>query len=100
MQPSEDIPPVPPIPYVQDFAGGISQPRHRPLFIQTADLPEQVTPGTFTSFGSDHPGLTSFVTAGLCSEMTPTTETRAMAQAQRELCEMLGINLTDLDALK
>jgi len=32
--------------------------------------------------------------------MTPTTETRAMAQAQRELCEMLGINLMDLNALK
>jgi len=51
MQPSEDIPPVPPIPDIQDLVGGISQPpRHRPPFIQTADLPEQVTPGTFTSF--------------------------------------------------
>jgi len=46
------------------------------------DLPEQVTP------------------AGLYSEMTPNTETRAMAQAQRELCEMLGINLTDFNILK
>lgn len=28
--------------------------------------------------------------------MTPTTETRALAQAQKELCEMLGIDVQDV----
>lgn len=28
--------------------------------------------------------------------MTPTTETRALAQAQKELCEMLGIDVRDV----
>jgi len=37
------------------------------------------------------------MTGGLYSEMTPTTESRAMAQAQRELCEMLGIGIADLN---
>jgi len=101
IQPLEDIPPVPPIPGIQDFGSGLSQPpRHRPPFIQTVDLPEQVTPGMFASFEFEHPGLMSPLTAGLYSEMTPTTETRAMAQVQRELYEMLGINLTDPSALK
>ncbi|KAF9653689.1 hypothetical protein BDM02DRAFT_3107657 [Thelephora ganbajun] len=83
MQPSEDIPPVPPIPGMQDLGSGTSQSRrHRPPLIQTVNLPDQVIP------------------AGLYSEMTPTTETRAMAQAQRELCEMLGISPADLNAFK
>jgi len=75
-------------------------PRHRPPFIQTVNLPDQVIPCTFTSFGPDHSGLTSILTADLYSEMTPNTETRAMDQAQRELCEMLGINLTDINSIK
>lgn len=37
------------------------------------------------------------MTGGLYSEMTPNTESRAMAQAQRELCEMLGIGVADLN---
>ena len=100
IQPSEAVPPVPPIPNIQDPGSGVSQhPRHRPSFIQTVNLPEQFTPGTLTSFESGAPGLKRFVTAGLYS-ITPNTETRAMAQAQRELCEMLGINLEDLGPLK
>ena len=100
-QPSEDIPPLPPIPDIHDLGSDINQPpRHRPPFIQMVNLPDQVTPGTFTSFEHDHSGLTNLVTGGLYSEMTPNTETRAMAQAQRELCEMLGISLTDVNSLK
>ena len=100
-QPSEDIPPIPPALDMQDLGSNISRPsRRRPSFIQTTNLPEQITPGTLASFESDLSGLTSFVTAGLYSEMTPTTGTRAMAQAQRELCEMLGISLADLDTLQ
>jgi len=99
-QPSANIPPVPPISDKQDIAGGISQPpRHRPPFIQTANPPERLMPGTFSSFEPDRPDLMSSVAAGLYS-MTPTTETRAMAQAQRELCEMLGISSTGFNALK
>jgi len=101
MQPSADIPPVPAISDKQDIAGGISQsPRHRHPFIQTVNPSEQVMSGTFSAFEPDRPDLMSFVAAGLYSEMTPTTETRAMAQAQRELCEMLGINSTEINALK
>ena len=98
---SEDIPPVPPLPEIQDTMGPVSRPpRQRPPFIQTVNLPDQITPGKFVCLRCNHRDLTSFVTAGLYSEMTPTTETRAMAQAQRELCEMLGISVMDLNALK
>ena len=93
----EDIPPVPSVPDIQDLGSAISQQsRHRPPLIQTMNLPDQVTPRKFTCLDHHHPSLMSCITVGLYSEMTPTTETRAMAQAQRELCEMLGINLTDL----
>lgn len=100
IQLSEAVPPVPPVPDIQDLGSGVSQqPRHRPPFIQTVDLPEQATPGAPPFFQFDDSDLKSFIIAGLYS-MTPNTETRAMAQAQRELCEMLGINLGDLSALK
>jgi hypothetical protein len=96
-QPPEDIPPVPLVPDIQDLGSAVSQQfRHRPPLIQTMNLPDQVTPRKFTSLERHHPSLMSCITVGLYSEMTPTTETRAMAQAQRELCEMLGISLTDL----
>lgn len=98
VQPSESIPPVPLIPDMQDFA--IAQPsRRRPPLIQTMNLPESITSRAFASPGLGSPDLTDPVAACLYS-MTPTTETRAMAQAQRELCDMLGINLTDLSALQ
>ena len=100
IQPLEAVPPVPPIPDVQDLGSGISQhPRHRPPFIQTVNLPEQITSCTFTSFESDNADLRSSMIAGLYS-LTPSTETRAMIQAQRELCEMLGISPGDLSSLK
>jgi len=100
-KPPEGIPPVPPLPGMQDFGSPANRPpRHRPPVIQMVDLPGQLTPGNPTSFSRDYPSLTSFATGGLYSEMTPTTETRAMAQAQRELCEMLGIGVTDLKAHK
>jgi hypothetical protein len=100
VQPSEGIPPVPPIPGMQDLGSGVSQShRRRPPLIQTMNLPEQVTSGAFPSFESDLSGLIGFALAGLYS-MTPTTENRALAHAHRELCEMLGITLGDLSALK
>ena len=101
MQSSGNIPPVPPISDKQDIADSISRPpRHRPPFIQTVNDSEQVMSGTISALEPDRPDLMSFVTAGLYSEMTPTTETRALAQAQRELCEMLGISSTEINALK
>ena len=49
--PSLGIPPVPPIPGMQDLGNPVSQrPRNRPPFIQTANLPDQITPGEFSSF--------------------------------------------------
>lgn len=97
-QSSEGIPPVPSIPDTQDFA--IAQPsRRRPPLIQTMNLPEPIMSRTFASLRLGSFDLTDFVAACLYS-MTPTTETRAMAQAQRELCDMLGINLTDLNTLQ
>ncbi|THH30477.1 hypothetical protein EUX98_g3692 [Antrodiella citrinella] len=62
----EEIPPVPPIP----GRGGS-------LGIITSDLPIRSA------------GL-------LSSDYTPTSEALAMAEAQRELCEMLGIGLDEL----
>lgn len=54
----EIVPPVPPIPDIQDFGSGVSQqPRRRPPFIQTVNLPEQVTPGTLASFESGSCGI-------------------------------------------
>ena len=101
MQPSEDVPPVPPIPEIPDLGSTATQPpRHRPPFIQTANLPDYVTSGAFPSFESGDPRLKNSTIAGLYSEMTPNTETRAMVQAQRELCEMLGISPGDFNALK
>ena len=47
-QPSEDIPPVPPLPDAQDLGNAAS--RRRPPFIQTLNLPDQDTPGKFASF--------------------------------------------------
>jgi len=52
---------------------------HRPAFIQTTNL----------QFGSRS-------SAGVYTDATPTTETRALAQAQKELCEMLGIDVQDV----
>lgn len=100
IQPSEAVPPVPPIPDIQDLGSSVSQqPRHRPPFIQTMNLPEHFSLGAFAPFGPNDPGLKGFTLAGLYS-MTPNTETRAMIQAQRELCEMLGIGPGDLNAFK
>jgi len=100
-KPSEDIPPVPPLPDIQGLGSSTTrQPRHRPPLIQMVDLPDQLTPCELTSVERYYPSLTSFMIAGLYSEMTPTTETRAMAQAQRELCEMLGIGVADYKTLK
>ncbi|KAJ7595026.1 hypothetical protein C8J56DRAFT_1023431 [Mycena floridula] len=61
----EDIPPVPPI------------PRRKPMEIYT-DLPTHSSPGIFTADG-----------------FTPSSETRAMVRAHEELCDMLGISITD-----
>ena len=99
------IPPVPPLPGTQDFGGSFGgstnrPPRHRPPLIQMVDSPAQLTPGKLASPQCDYLGLTCFMTGDLYSEMTPTTESRAMAQAQRELCEMLGIGVADLNTLK
>ena len=45
-----DIPPVPPLPGAQELGNAIAQPsRRRPPFIQTMNLPDQVTPSRFTS---------------------------------------------------
>ena len=96
----QHVPPVPPIPDIQNLGSGVSQqPLHRPPFIQTVNLPEQVMPGTATSFDSSNCNLKAFVIGGLYS-VTPNTETHAMAQIQQELCEMLGINLGDFSLPK
>ena len=101
MKPSEGVPPVPPLPNTQDLGGSTNRvPRHRPPLIQMVDSPSQLTPGKHATSQCDYPSLTSFMTGDLYSEMTPNTESRAMAQAQRELCEMLGIGVADLNTLK
>ncbi|KAI0325364.1 hypothetical protein GY45DRAFT_1330385 [Cubamyces sp. BRFM 1775] len=75
----EDIPPVPPI------------PAHRDLIrFPSGDLPTRSSMGPFARQFHD-----SF-SADLRMPDSPSSELRAMVQAQKELCEMLGISLEEL----
>ncbi|KAH9903404.1 hypothetical protein C8Q73DRAFT_51302 [Cubamyces lactineus] len=75
----EDIPPVPPIPARRDL-----------IRFPSGDVPTRSSMGPFARQFHD-----SF-SADLRMPDSPSSELRAMVQAQKELCEMLGISLEEL----
>ncbi|KAI8989120.1 hypothetical protein BD414DRAFT_415591 [Trametes punicea] len=75
---SEDIPPVPPIPSRHDF-----------MRFPSGDLPTRSSLGKCSYNGAEL--LDNMGTAD-----SPSSELRAMVEAQKELCEMLGISLEEL----
>ncbi|KAI9060091.1 hypothetical protein FKP32DRAFT_1613898 [Trametes sanguinea] len=76
---SEDIPPVPPIPARRDL-----------IRFPSGDLPPRSSMGA--------PCLLSHFIRNIADfrSDSPSSELRAMVQAQKELCEMLGISLEEL----
>ena len=76
----EEIPPVPPIPMRRD------------IFFPSGDLPTRSSMGMcFVHVSASAVLMLSFILAD-----SPSSEIRAMVQAQKELCEMLGISLDEL----
>ncbi|KAI0752715.1 hypothetical protein C8Q80DRAFT_1267222 [Daedaleopsis nitida] len=78
----EDIPPVPPIPMRHD------------LFFPSGDSAARSSMGTFASY--DRGERARVLTSTWGSAESPSSDLRAMVQAQKELCEMLGISLDEL----
>lgn len=80
---SDDIPPVPPLPL------------HAPLGIITSNLSDWNSLGIVVKFTLFAMYLTSLINTATSAASTSLSDTRALAQAQRELYEMLGLTLQE-----
>lgn len=78
-----EIPPVPPIPL------------HTPLGIVTAGLPTQSSFGEYTLRKCVH---TAYCSAADTLSGSPSSSFKAIDEAQKELCDMLGISMKELKA--